>query len=199
MWCGQIEINHITAESTSSIWLQCIYLYRWMHLDVSSVGDNHVNGSNQICPISASNTSTVRSVVNPMRISSDNLYPNVRFLSIPKLNVPLLSNVPSSFDRSGDINGYGAVRRTPFHVSGDLIWSVFAISVLLIIFQIRIFDKILYIFRYSLSSIIGILQRNISFSDPSISSHPAASTCYINRIDLKHVFYLIGWFISNLK
>ena len=92
-----------------------------MPLDVSSVGNNRVNGSNQIRAISPSNTSTVRSIVNPMRISSDNLYPNVRFLSIPKLNVPLLSNVPSSFDRIGAIGGYGAVRRTPFHVSGDLI------------------------------------------------------------------------------
>ena len=95
-----------------------------MPLDVSSVGNNPVNGSNQICAISASNTSTVRSIVNPMRISSDNLYPNVRFLSIPPIpaqNVPVLSNVPSSFDRIGKIDGYGAVRRTPFHVSGDLI------------------------------------------------------------------------------
>ena len=190
MWCGQIEINHITVDTVSSSWLQCIYLYHWMPLDVSSVGNNRVDGSNQIRAINASNTSTARSIVNPMRISSDNLYPNVRFLSIPELNAP------SSLDRIGGIRGYGAVRRTPFHGSGDLIWSVFAISIVLTIFLIQMCD---YIYRYSLSSIIGILQQIISFSDPSISKHYSASTYNINRIDLKHVFYLIGWFISNLK
>ena len=82
------------------------------------------DGANQICAIGASNTSTVRSITNSMLNPPNNLYPNVRFLSIPPIpaqNVPVLSNVPSSFDRIGEIDGYGAVRRTPFHVSGDLI------------------------------------------------------------------------------
>ena len=77
-----------------------------------------MSGLNQIGAISTfAAKSTFDSMLNPPH----DLLPNVPLLSIPDMAVPSLSNVPCSFDRIGGIGGYHAVRRTPFHVSGDLI------------------------------------------------------------------------------